>query len=679
MKKLLLLIMAIVVILSCTINNEALGSVKNEALGSIRLKFAESLSKSHEPGISYEIEKLGIKGLGPLSANFYEELSKDETEFVQNELIIGEWKITIDAYNAQGDLVGSGSTLVFVQANAVSEASLVIHQINGLGLFQVIVNFPKTNNIVYYAQGELFSEENDSIPINFSLYGDFLMTDDINLPPGSYGLEIKIYGGNINPQNLVLARYEAVQIASNKKTTAQYIYSQESGSMELTVGSDLPQQVVMEFNNVQNELGVDQIMNVEALIDRPVDSYNWYINSESVDGFYQNSILISGSDFSVGSVNWVDLVIKIGSYKYSKGFYFMVREAIVVNPPVSDSKRLEALVVNHTSTNAQNIPDEFIAKIKTDYTIHIAGQSHAGQLASFGMRELSRNNGDRYLYNERTTQKSIPYHSDTEINIIRGLPFSSAADQEERFDNEWFVRPHHYFGGTINNVNWDRSQGPYRIEEYLDDNYAKYLSGEAPLVNVAMLIFCAEFANIWSGIENYLEGYLSAMENLEKMYSAEGSKGRDKATAVQFIYSTNHTQHRNHPYGSGETQYADEKGALVWRVNQVIREYAVANKKILYDFGDLDSWGLTNGQGSTMSDFDRNGVWELSKPITHDIKFYGNIETIQFYPAHDVWGPYTFQNVEGFTNNNYHTRVEHAELKAAAFWYLMAKIAGWEE
>ncbi|HUU41954.1 MAG TPA: hypothetical protein VMW42_13545 [Desulfatiglandales bacterium] len=89
-------------------------------------------------------------------------------------------------------------------------------------------------------------------------------------------------------------------------------------------------------------------------------------------------------------------------------------------------------------------------------------------------------------------------------------------------------------------------------------------------------------------------------------------------------------------YMTGNAQ--SEERNRVERNNQ-IREYCKDNNKFLFDFADLDCW--YNGQQHTV-----NGI-----PMEH---------------------PH-FQGDEAG-----HTTYESCEIKARAFWWLMARLAGWE-
>ncbi len=243
------------------------------------------------------------------------------------------------------------------------------------------------------------------------------------------------------------------------------------------------------------------------------------------------------------------------------------------------------LIINHNCVNISLIPLEWVEEAKRSVVVHYAHTSHGGQITT-GLELIESEHED---FNVAIEYSSLPTEADA-LCIYDGN------------GDETYITPDLY---------WATPEGLARTQATLDNN---------PTITVSLWSWCTQL-NYYS--EEETQSYLDAMSALE-------TANPD----VTFVYMTCNAQ-------SG-----DYEGYNRHLRNEMIREYCIANGKILFDFADLDCW--YNGEYSTYEYDDGGTVYEV--PIEH---------------------PHYNGDEAG------HTTYESCEQKGRAFWWMVAMLAGW--
>jgi hypothetical protein len=249
-----------------------------------------------------------------------------------------------------------------------------------------------------------------------------------------------------------------------------------------------------------------------------------------------------------------------------------------------------AIIVNHLSTAAADIPLVWIEAAKANLQVAYGHTSHGSQLIT-GARALPLS----------PTYENYTVNINNESDASDGLKIDDMA-----FDTHVALDL-----GNPNFTAWETA-----TRTYLADPAH---SG----INVVLWSWCGQLSTATTG---NIETYLGLMDQLEKDFPG-----------VTFVYMTGHLDTEG------------ELGNLKIR-NQQIRDFVSANGKILYDFADIESW---DPAGTYYPDATDACLW-----------------CADWCSAHG-------SDCNALPSTCSHSNPFNCQLKAQAFWWLMARIAGW--
>jgi hypothetical protein len=254
----------------------------------------------------------------------------------------------------------------------------------------------------------------------------------------------------------------------------------------------------------------------------------------------------------------------------------------------------QGYIIDHNCTNIHAIPQAWIEQAKADLHIAYGHTSHGSQLTTGMTGLVGFMNGLGY----ETDLYAWNSGGTGGALDLRDTPFSGAYDL-----------------GNPDRVAWEAA-----TRTYLNAH---------PEVNVIIWSWCGQADTTEANIDLYL-GLMSGLEN--------------DYPGVMFVYMTGHT------VGTGLT------GNLHLR-NQQIRDYCMADNRILYDFEDIES-------------YNPDGEYFGHLNVDDACNYIGGNWAIEWQNTHT-------EGIDWYSCSSAHSQPLNANMKAYAAWWLWARLAGW--
>jgi hypothetical protein len=274
-----------------------------------------------------------------------------------------------------------------------------------------------------------------------------------------------------------------------------------------------------------------------------------------------------------------------------------VYAVFLVMPSLAFSK---AIIADHTAFHKfTNIPAHWIERAK-ELTIHYAHTSHGDQVYQ-GLENLEAHYPLQFSFARRK-------------NIVEGLPPVEDPPALRMYDGnplETYIMPDDY---------WNSENGRIRTRGVA--NTGKY--------NFSMWAWCGQVSGASAA---YIQDYLGTLNDFETQYPD-----------MRFIYMTGHLD------GSGS-------GGNLHVRNEQIRNYCIANNKVLFDFADIERY---NPDGADFLDLGADDECQYSGGNWAD-------EWCAANPGSELCDPCTCS----------HSKPLNCNMKARVFWWLMTRLAGW--
>ncbi len=162
--------------------------------GSIEFRFATGVEQTIAPPIELRREYYRVIGDGPGDNSFNERVAAGTAAFPVT-VVVGEWRVTVEAYNSDDGLVGRGTDTITVGEGATARASVTIRPISDdNGTLSATVGWTGGGNPSLALTGTLDGINGPDSNLSESAQGSPITVSG-SAAPGTYVLAVRLRQG----------------------------------------------------------------------------------------------------------------------------------------------------------------------------------------------------------------------------------------------------------------------------------------------------------------------------------------------------------------------------------------------------------------------------------------------------------------------------------------------------
>lgn len=311
----------------------------------IRLSGEIAGSKTILPALDMTVASFDINGIGPGSESFT--LTGSMLEVQVDNLVFGEWTVTVDARNSAGTVIASGIGTGTVKTGETTFIQVDVEVPSGNGNFDLSLQWNATDVGLPTVTGELVPASGTSIPLSFALNGSTATAAPETVPSGYYTLKTQLYDNAVP----VMGRVEIVRVLKDQNTAGNYTFSSVNnpgGSVMVNINPVMNEPLDVTILGGAPEMNIDETWNLSYSVTGGGVNYIpvWYLNGVSLstaetltlqdmsEGHYFVDLTVFTADGNqAGSASLeFDVVQKILTLTYKQN-YNMTVPGIINNDP----------------------------------------------------------------------------------------------------------------------------------------------------------------------------------------------------------------------------------------------------------------------------------------------------------------------------------------------------------
>jgi hypothetical protein len=267
--------------------------------GAIAFQVNGSAARTLVPNIDMNIATYTYAGTGPGGATF--SAAATATAYTASNLVQGSWSVTVNALNAAGTVIDTGTASVSVVTGQTAALNIIVAPIVGNGTLSVTLTWPAALVSVPQITASLTSPAGKVTPLAFSAPANGTSTYTGTVANGYYTLSIQL----LDSGQLVMGSVEIARIVTGQTTTGAYNYTSINvgkGSIIVNITPVITNPIPVTVTGAVATVATGTPVNLSASVPAGnTVTYVWYVNGASVGTGATFALNTAASPLSAGS------------------------------------------------------------------------------------------------------------------------------------------------------------------------------------------------------------------------------------------------------------------------------------------------------------------------------------------------------------------------------------------
>ena len=223
-----------------------------EKNGNLKISFEEAQARVLAPAISLDAASYTVSGNGPYNSSFNE--STTDSPLQINSLETGEWIITVDAYNAEGTRIATGTNSVNVTSGETASLNILLLPPAGTGSLLVdvfwddsVVSDPVIESRLTSSSGNTLELSANQVDTGHS------EISDSTISTGYYTMVLQL----VESGEVIAGAVEVVRIFDGEQTSGEFTFNEfnlPSGGVEVIVAPDLQEPLTITLSGAVDSI-----------------------------------------------------------------------------------------------------------------------------------------------------------------------------------------------------------------------------------------------------------------------------------------------------------------------------------------------------------------------------------------------------------------------------------------